>query len=184
MCICICIHTYIHTHIYIYIYREREKERGQFVFTRCSLSRIRRVPDLRGGALVERELHGVLTVCISYVCMICIYIYTHTYIHIYIYIYTHMIPICIYIYIYMDCGNEYLACHGCRQHLACSCRLGASATSVNLTVHPAAVRCDMVLRQKAFRARRVRKTGIGGEARHGVTPGFPREMCTRKRHRR
>ena len=35
-------------------------------------------------------------------------------------------------------------------------------------VHPAAVRCDMVLHQ-AFRARRVRKNGIGGEVRHGVT---------------
>ena len=34
-------------------------------------------------------------------------------------------------------------------------------------VHPAAVRCDMVLHQ-AFRARHVRKTGIGGEVRRVV----------------
>ena len=38
----------------------------------------------------------------------------------------------------------------------------------NAELHPAAVRCDMVLRQ-AFRGRRVRKNGIGGEVRHGVT---------------
>ena len=38
------------------------------------------------------------------------------------------------------------------------------------TVLPAAVRFDMVLHQ-AFHARRVRKTGIGGEVRHGVTSG-------------
>ena len=37
-------------------------------------------------------------------------------------------------------------------------------------IHPAAVRCDMVL-HRALRARRVRKTGIGGEVRHGVTSG-------------
>ena len=37
-----------------------------------------------------------------------------------------------------------------------------------LGVHPAAVRCDMVLHQ-VFRTRCVRKTGIGGEVRHGVT---------------
>ena len=35
-------------------------------------------------------------------------------------------------------------------------------------VLPAAVRCDMVLHQ-AFRARRARQNGIGGEVRHGVT---------------
>ena len=33
-------------------------------------------------------------------------------------------------------------------------------------VHPAAVRCDMVL-HRAFCARHVRKDGIGGEVRHG-----------------
>ena len=38
-------------------------------------------------------------------------------------------------------------------------------------VHPAAVMCDMVL-HLAFRARRVRKTGIGSEVRHGVTSGI------------
>ena len=37
-------------------------------------------------------------------------------------------------------------------------------------VLPAAVRSDMVLHQ-TFRARRVRKTGIGGEVRHGVASG-------------
>ena len=35
---------------------------------------------------------------------------------------------------------------------------------------PAAVRCDMVLHQ-SFRAGHVRKDGIGGEVRHGVTSG-------------
>ena len=36
---------------------------------------------------------------------------------------------------------------------------------------PAAERCDMVLR-RAFRARRVRTTGVGGcEVRHGATSG-------------
>ena len=42
------------------------------------------------------------------------------------------------------------------------------------TIHPAAVRCDMVLHQ-AFRAGRVRKNGIGGEVRHGVTSGVSGE---------
>ena len=42
------------------------------------------------------------------------------------------------------------------------------ALSPHTALHPAAVRCDMVLHQ-AVRARRVRKTGIGGEVRHGVT---------------
>ena len=37
-------------------------------------------------------------------------------------------------------------------------------------IHPAAVRCDMVL-HRALRARHVRTIGIGGEARHGVTSG-------------
>ena len=46
-------------------------------------------------------------------------------------------------------------------------------------LHPVAVRCDMVLRQ-VFRARRVRKTGIGGEVRHGVTLGA--SSCTPKLH--
>ena len=39
---------------------------------------------------------------------------------------------------------------------------------------PAAVRCDIVLHQ-AFRARSVRRNGIGGEVRHGVTSGVSRE---------
>ena len=38
------------------------------------------------------------------------------------------------------------------------------------SVHPAAVRCDMVLHQ-VFSARRVRKSGSGGELRHGVASG-------------
>ena len=42
------------------------------------------------------------------------------------------------------------------------------------SIHPAAVRCDTVLHQ-AFRARRVRKSGIGSEVRHGVTSGVSRE---------
>ena len=42
-------------------------------------------------------------------------------------------------------------------------------------VHPVAVRCDMVLLHQAFRARHVRKTGIRGEVRHGVTSGVSRE---------
>ena len=42
-----------------------------------------------------------------------------------------------------------------------------------LLVHPAAVRCDMVL-HRALRARRLRKTGFGGEVRHGVTSGVKR----------
>ena len=39
---------------------------------------------------------------------------------------------------------------------------------------PAAVRRDMVLHQ-AFRARHERKSGIGGEVRHGVTSGVSSE---------
>ena len=54
--------------------------------------------------------------------------------------------VCIYIYIYVLSRSNH-------------CQL-----------HPAAVRCAMVLHQ-AFRARHVRKTGIGGEVRHGVTSG-------------
>ena len=46
-------------------------------------------------------------------------------------------------------------------------------------LHPAAVRCDVVLRQ-AVRARRVRKTGIGGEVRHGVTSGVSCEASSNK----
>ena len=41
---------------------------------------------------------------------------------------------------------------------------------VHRNLHPAAVRCDMVLHQ-AFRARLVRKIGIDGEVRHGVQSG-------------
>ena len=47
----------------------------------------------------------------------------------------------------------------------------------NKHVHPAAVRCDMVLHQ-AFRARHVRKTGIGGEVRRGVKSGVSRTEDT------
>ena len=45
--------------------------------------------------------------------------------------------------------------------------------SKNELLHPAAVKCDMALHQ-AFRMRRVRKAGIGGEVRHGVTSGVSR----------
>ena len=41
-------------------------------------------------------------------------------------------------------------------------------------LHPAAVRCNMVL-HRAFRARHVRENGVGGEVRHGVTSGVSRE---------
>ena len=44
---------------------------------------------------------------------------------------------------------------------------------------PAAVRCDMVLHQ-AFRARHVRKIGIGGEVRHGVTSSVSCETSLNK----
>ena len=37
-------------------------------------------------------------------------------------------------------------------------------------VHPAVVRCDMVL-HRVFRARCVQKNGIGGDVRHGITSG-------------
>ena len=47
---------------------------------------------------------------------------------------------------------------------------GGDAELLAWIVHPAAARCDMVL-HKAFRARSVRKTGIGGEVRHVVTSG-------------
>ena len=63
--------------------------------------------------------------------------------YVYIYIYTHM---------YM-----YTITYG---------KLCQSAAWQPL-LHPAAVRCDMVLHQ-VFRARSVRKNDIGGEARHGV----------------
>ena len=44
---------------------------------------------------------------------------------------------------------------------------------------PAATRCEMVLHQ-ALRARHVRKNGIGGEVRHGVTSGVSRETSLNK----
>ena len=46
-------------------------------------------------------------------------------------------------------------------------------------LHPVVVRCDMVLHQ-AFRARLVRKTGIGGEVRHGLNSGVLCETCLNK----
>ena len=46
-------------------------------------------------------------------------------------------------------------------------------------LHPAVVRCDMVLHQ-AFRARHVRKTGIGCEVRYGVTSGVSCETSLNK----
>ena len=45
--------------------------------------------------------------------------------------------------------------------------------------HPAAVRCDMVLHQD-FRARLVRRNGIGGEVRHAITSGVSRETSLNK----
>ena len=59
--------------------------------------------------------------------------------------------------------------------------------SIIIKVHPAAVRCDMVLHQ-AFCAKLVRKTGIGSEVRHGVTSGVSCETSwnkhvTRRLHR-
>ena len=65
--------------------------------------------------------------------------------HIYIYIYIYIHTLTYYYFYYYD----YPRARG---------------------LHPAAVRRDMVLHQ-TFRARGVRKTGIGGEARHGVTSG-------------
>ena len=44
----------------------------------------------------------------------------------------------------------------------------------------AAVRCETVL-CRAFRARRVRTSGIGGEVRHGVTSGVSCETSLNKR---
>ena len=49
------------------------------------------------------------------------------------------------------------------------CETGCE-TGCQKEAQPAAVRCDMVLHQ-AFRARLARKSGIGGEVRHGVTSG-------------
>ena len=52
---------------------------------------------------------------------------------------------------------------------------GAVPTSGKLLkVHPAAVRCDVVL-HRAFRARGMRQTGIGGEVRHDVASGVAYE---------
>ena len=45
-----------------------------------------------------------------------------------------------------------------------------NSNTIHMKVHPAAVRCDMVLHQ-ACRARHLRKTGIGGEVWHGVASG-------------
>ena len=44
-------------------------------------------------------------------------------------------------------------------------------------VHPAAVRCDMVL-HRAFPARCERKTGVGGEVWHGVPSEVSRETSS------
>ena len=52
-------------------------------------------------------------------------------------------------------------------------------TDTDVVVHPAAVRCDMVLHQ-AFRARHLRTKGIGGEVRRGVTSGVSRETSSNK----
>ena len=60
-------------------------------------------------------------------------------------------------------------------HLSCE----TDGDKGTLTLHPAAVRCDMVSHQ-AFRARRVRTTGIGGEVRHGVTSGASCETSLSK----
>ena len=46
------------------------------------------------------------------------------------------------------------------------------------TLHPAAVRCDMVL-HRVFRARCLRTNVSGGEVRHGVTSGVSRETSNR-----
>ena len=46
-------------------------------------------------------------------------------------------------------------------------------------LHPAAVRCDMVLHQ-ACHARRERKHTIGGEVRHGATSGVSCETALNK----
>ena len=46
-------------------------------------------------------------------------------------------------------------------------------------IHPAAVRCDMVLHQ-AFRARHVRTNSIGGAVRHGVTSGVSCETSLKQ----
>ena len=46
-------------------------------------------------------------------------------------------------------------------------------------IHPAALRRDMVL-YWAFRARHVRRNGIGGEVRHGVTSGVSCETSLNK----
>ena len=56
-----------------------------------------------------------------------------------------------------------------RSSLACS----VSACCQH-ALHPASVRCDMVL-HKAFRARRLPTKSIGGEVRHGVTSDVSRE---------
>ena len=50
----------------------------------------------------------------------------------------------------------------------CSKLSAGQRSRPTLLVLRAAVRCDVVLRQ-ASRARRVRKAGVGGEVRHGVT---------------
>ena len=72
----------------------------------------------------------------------------------------------LYIYIYIHTHTCY-----CCSLLFCDLFLIPVSGPVIL---PAAVRCDMVLHQ-AFRARHVRKHGISGKARHGVTSG----VCAR-----
>ena len=65
---------------------------------------------------------------------------------------------------------------GCRRGARQESRLTThvSGTRHTYQLQPAAVRCDMVL-HRVFRARHVRKTGIGGEVRHGVASGVSLE---------
>ena len=60
------------------------------------------------------------------------------------------------------------------------CDLAPALTcSARLEILPAAMRCDMVLHQ-ALRAGHVRKSGSGGEVRHGVTSGASCETYLNK----
>ena len=120
---------------------------------------------------------------------------THIYIYIYIYTHTHYIYtiyidntyIYIYIYTHIHITIHTYKCNYCPAHFLRQVEPAPLPISflVGLFLvflHPAAVRCDMVL-HRAFGARHLlgnKNNGIGGEVRHGVTSGVSCETSSKK----
>ena len=96
----------------------------------------------------------------------------NVYIYIYVYTYTYNIHVYTYICIYTQTDDNHNIILERTQRYGCIACDGLyvvyHVARIIKVVHCAAVRCDMVL-HRAFRARILRKTGFGGEVRHGVT---------------